>query len=75
MNIENLKVRSIDWISSALDPYIFETIIDGEKVMLRLNDFPEENIATLIFQDSQIEIEEFPSNWTLPKHRNSYDTK
>ena len=69
MIIEALKTRTIDWISSTLDPYIFETIIDGEKVMLRLNDFPEENIATLIFQDRQIEIEEFPNNWTLPKHR------
>jgi hypothetical protein len=53
MNIEDLKARSIDWVSSNLDPYIFEAIIDEETVRLRLNDFPEENIATLFFKDNQ----------------------
>lgn len=69
MNIANLENQAIDWIPSNIDPYIFEAIVDGERIKLRLNDFPEENIATLFFQDVQTELEEFPTNWTLPKHR------
>ena len=69
MNLEDLKNRLIHWNESDLSPYTFETVIDGEIVRLRLNDFPEENIATLMLQDDEIEIDEFPNNWVLPNHK------
>jgi len=40
----------------------FETV----NVVLRLNDFPDENICTVFMGDSIFELEEFPRCWKLP---------
>ena len=36
---------------------------------LRLNDFPDENIATLWVRGEKFALDEFPKLWRLPKHR------
>jgi len=58
-----------DWYAAAEQPYRFTATIAGVPCELRLNDFPEENIATLWIRGEQYELDEFPRCWRLPKHR------
>ena len=67
MNLYDLVETQIDWVRSDLSPYVFETLIAGALIRLRLNDFPEENIATLMMGGNALELEEFPKKWRLPK--------
>ena len=70
MSPSELCNQKIDWYtSSSLSPYVFEAIVNGEQIRLRLNDFPEEVLCTLIIRNTEIDIEQFPKNWTLPRHR------
>ena len=66
MDLCDLLYSKINWTRSEFDTYIFEASIHGGMAKIRLNDFPEENIATLFFGSQSIEIEGFPNNWTLP---------
>lgn len=36
---------------------------------LRFNDWPEEVLCTIFVDADQQDWEDFPSNWTLPEHR------
>ena len=67
--MNRLKVAEIDWQESPQDKYLFYTVFDNSIVHLRLNDFPEEPICTLIYEDREVNLDELPRSWTLPRHR------
>jgi hypothetical protein len=69
MDIPQLQRRQIAWQKTDESQYVFITDIDGEQVRLRLNDFPEEPLCTLIWGGGQVDLNEFSATWTLPKHR------
>ncbi len=71
MTLETLITRPIDWKPSSESRYLFYTVMDGERFELRLNDFPEEPLCTLIGQGRGIDLEEFGEHWTMPWHRQS----
>lgn len=59
----------IDWETSAESPYLFQAVLEGRAVRLRLNDFPDEPLCTLIVEGKETDLHEFPPVWTLPRHR------
>ena len=70
--MEELKAilkQKIDWQKSDESDYIFNATIDGKLWKLRLNDFPEEPLCTVIWKGGQQDLDEFGEYWTLPKHR------
>lgn len=52
--------------------YHFAAVVEDEELMLRLNDFPDEPICTLIRAWGEEEdLEEMGPLWSLPRHRAS----
>lgn len=66
---QQIQEANIDWKYSEKSKYVFQALFDGKNVELRLNDFPEEALCTIIRGEQEVDIHEFPKRWTLPKHR------
>ena len=43
-----------------------EAIINGVRVRLRMNDFPDNPLYTLIMGDESLDLEDAPECWVLP---------
>jgi hypothetical protein len=69
MSIEKLLKMKIDWRKTQIDKYTFSATIGGDEYFLRLNDFPEEPLCTIIISGNEINLEDLGKNWTLPRHR------
>ena len=67
--IEQLQQARVDWQPTKNSPYTFEALFCGKQVLLRLNDFPEEPLCTVIFDNHEQDLDDFPKSWTLPRHR------
>ena len=68
-SMKNILHERVDWEASAESPYTFEAMFEGRVVRLRLNDFPDEPLCTLIGEGVETDLHEFPPLWTLPRHR------
>jgi hypothetical protein len=62
--------RKVDWKNALESAFIFSAVVDGQTFKLRMNDFPEEPLCTLIWADGQQQdLEDLGKRWTLPAHR------
>jgi hypothetical protein len=68
-SLNKLLAEQVDWFPSPSKPFHFIATVNGTQCELRLNDFPDENIGTLLLQGRSYELEEIPRSWRLPKHR------
>ena len=50
-------------------PYLFHSSFHDKIVKLRLNDFPEEPLCTVIIDGIETDLDDFPKNSTMPRHR------
>lgn len=66
---QRLNETEIAWQKVEGEDFLFYTVFEGTLVRLRLNDFPEECLCTLIMEDREFDLEDLPKGWTLPKHR------
>jgi hypothetical protein len=57
--------RKIHWEQSD-QKHVFSTFIDGEHVLLRINNFPDESICSVILGEDEFDMEHLPDNWKLP---------
>jgi len=69
--IEFIFSKRIDWQALPVrqgesDPHWY-AYVDGERWGLRLNDFPDEPLFTLIVGERAIDLESRPPTWTLPR--------
>lgn len=64
---DEIRDSQIDW-EELSGPY-FQARFRGKIVKLRLNDFPDEVLWTLIVDGEEQNLEETPALWTLPKQR------
>lgn len=71
MLINDLLNRKIDWQKTKESPYLFTANVEGQVFMLRLNDFPEEPLCTLIWSDGEQDLDDLGRKWTLPRHRSN----
>jgi hypothetical protein len=67
--LEQLQQARVDWQTMKESPYSFQAVFQGTVVRLRLNDFPEELLCTVIFDCTETDPHEFSKLWTLPRHR------
>ena len=61
-----LLKQSIYWQRHTLNQKYFFANYDGELLLLRLNNFPDEPLLTLINKLDILDIEETPANWVVP---------
>ncbi len=59
----------LNWLPVESEPYMFFVIFEDERLLLRLNDFPEEPLLSLVWREDKIDMDEWPKGWTLPAHR------
>jgi len=67
--LDYLTQSRIDWQTTSESPYIFEAVFQGTMVRLRLNDFPEEPLCTVVIDGAGTDLDDLPKTWTLPRHR------
>ncbi len=69
MTPKELLELTVDWYSTAEDPYVYTAVVNGVTYRLRLNDFPQEPLCTLFTSAGQYDLNSFGRQWRLPKHR------
>ena len=67
--LDHLQQARVSWETTERSPYIFQSVFQGKVVQLRLNDFPEEPLCTVIVDGTETDLHEFSKSWTLPSHR------
>jgi hypothetical protein len=67
--IERIQAARLDWEPTPENAFLFQSLFRNRLVHLRLNDFPDEPLCTVILEGQETDLEEFPKSWTLPKHR------
>jgi len=64
-----LSKAVILWDKTDDSNFVFSSEFRNTEILLRLNDFPDEPLCTLIVNDASIDLDEFPDGWSLPIHR------
>lgn len=64
--VANLIGQSINWIKHPTNLRYYYIVLNGDVALLRLNNFPEEPLLTLIFGLEIIDIEDVPEKWKVP---------
>ncbi|HMY56525.1 MAG TPA: hypothetical protein PK671_26385 [Candidatus Obscuribacter sp.] len=67
--IEQMQAARLDWEPTPECAFLFRSLFRNKQVQLRLNDFPDEPLCTVIVGGVETDLEDFPKTWTLPKHR------
>ena len=65
--VQNYLEEKIAWEKGTDPKYPFVASIDGERCVVRLNDFPDESLYTLIVNDIEIaDFDDWPKQWSRP---------
>lgn len=66
----NPVVRSVKWVSTGNDVTLYRALVDGEEWAIRVNDFPDEHLYTLLVngRESQ-QLDDWPACWSRPGKR------
>jgi hypothetical protein len=63
----NYLAERIDWRRTADPRHPFAANFEGEKCLIRLNDFPDEHLYTLIVDGEEVvAFDDWSSNWNRP---------
>ena len=65
MEINDLFKRKLTWIKNESNPIIFDLKDEKVNAIIRINDFPDEIMYTVILRDEQYDMDDLPDNWTL----------
>ena len=63
MKIKDYFAKSITWDATNDAEYPYETVFEGEAISIRLNDFPADELYTLIVDGSEISFDDWPKVW------------
>lgn len=66
MKLLELLDLAIEWEVVEEDSTFYQTYLGEKKYLLRLNDFPEEPLYTLLSNCQSLDIEDKPVSWILP---------
>ena len=64
MNINQYFFKNILWVKKK-NTVFYEAEVEGKQIYLRLNDFPEEPMYTLIVDKEKKDLDDLPSCWKL----------
>ncbi len=66
LNMNNYIFNSeIVWHRIPLNNRFFHTYYENELYLLRLNNFPDENLITIIKEKEIIDLEDIPKSWKI----------
>ena len=64
---QNYLQAPIVWLQADDVEYPYAAVFDGNKLLLRLNDFPDEHLYTLIVNNKELaSFDDWPKAWTRP---------
>lgn len=59
--------RAVVWEATSDPEFPYSGASDGERFLVRMNDFPTENLYTVFVNGEPVlELEEWPDNWIRP---------
>ena len=63
--VQNYLEEKVGW-KQATDPnYPYEAKMNGDKLVVRLNDFPDESLYTLLVYDKEVaSFDDWPKQWS-----------
>lgn len=65
--LDRLMCRRLQWKATGNGEFPFESVIDGEKAFIRVNDFPLEQMYSLIVNSVEIgDFDALPNEWNVP---------
>jgi len=64
--IEKVLRASVDWGEVIPGGVEFQAEVEGHLCKLRMNDFPEEPLYTLIVGGEELNIDDVPVGWCFP---------
>lgn len=64
----DLLSRSINWIrAEPSDESRWYAVIDGQRCILQMNDFPDEPLLTVSVGGESLDVEDIPPTWQLAR--------
>lgn len=65
---EKLLKKTVDWSKTNIATIPLQAEVDGNLWLLKVNDFPEDEMYTLLIEDrANISFTEKPADWHFPK--------
>ena len=61
--LEKYLTQAINWDRFHSDTFVFSTSHDGQKIYLRVNDFPAEHLYSLVVGEAEISFDDWPNTW------------
>lgn len=63
----NWKEKPVVWEHTGDGEFPYRAQVEGQSFIIRINDFPDEPLYTLIIDDEEFEnIEDWPAPWVRP---------
>lgn len=69
MKIKDYFAKAITWNKSNDAQFPHKAVFEGKHVTIRVNDFPAENLYTLIADGSEISFDEWPPLWAKGREK------
>lgn len=67
VKIENYLEEKIRWRPGSDPIYPYVTDFEGERCLIRMNDFPDDHLYTLIVDDQEVaSFDDWPGPWNRP---------
>jgi hypothetical protein len=68
MKLSNLLNQPVEWIKTENSEFPYKTNYQNHTYLIRINDFPEEMLYSLIYEpsNSEFSFEEWPELWHRP---------
>jgi hypothetical protein len=67
MNGEEFLKQKLSWVKTTDVLHPLRSTADGKQLRVRIGDFPEESMYTLIVDDQPVmEFDDWPKNWARP---------
>ena len=62
--VQNYLEEELSWRQTKDPAYPYQTEINGDKLVIRLNDFPDNQLYTLMFNDEETaSFDDWPTCW------------
>jgi hypothetical protein len=66
--VADLTTEALAWQPTGDGEFPYTTVHDGQRLRIRVNDFPAEPLYTLIADDREaVDLDDWPTAWTRPK--------
>ncbi|MGZ8843823.1 MAG: hypothetical protein ACXW18_09175 [Pyrinomonadaceae bacterium] len=62
--VQNYLEDEVSWIQTSNPSFPYEANVNGDNLVVRLNDFPDQNLYTLLVNDEELaNFDEWPQHW------------